>query len=43
MYGAGLNLWQQQFEFTVANQRIAADQRDVERLMLIDQRKHAGD
>jgi hypothetical protein len=36
MYGAGLDLGQQQFEFTVPNHRIAAYQRDVGRSVLID-------
>jgi hypothetical protein len=41
MHAAALDLRQQQFEFTVPNQWIATHQRDVERLVLIDQRKHS--
>jgi hypothetical protein len=42
MYGAGLDLWQKRFELTVPYQRIATYQRDMERFVLIDERKHSG-
>ena len=38
---AALDLWQEQIEFAIANERIATDQGDMERTMLVDQGEHS--
>ncbi len=41
MNSPSLDLWNQSFEFTVANERIATYQRDMQRLMLVQKREKA--
>jgi hypothetical protein len=43
MHAAALDQRQQQFEFAMPNERIAAHQRYVQRFALVDERKHPAD
>ena len=43
MHTAAFDLWQQHVDLAVPHHGISADQRDMKRLVLVDQREHSGD
>jgi hypothetical protein len=43
MNATAFDLWQKQPKFTIPDEWVATHQRDVQRLVLIDESKHPGD